>query len=82
MKVFTSTKSKHTQEVVKSANSDGAYLDILSGLVAGNFSGYWLGMAITALMAVAYLVSEFLGFGDLMKATRPNAKTAGASIIC
>ncbi len=68
VKVFTSVKSRHTEEVVKSSNSGGASLNILSGLVAGNFSGYWLGMAIVALMGVAYGVSIALGFGDTMKA--------------
>ncbi len=67
VKVFTSVKSRHTQEVVKSANQGGASLDILSGLVAGNFSGYWLGMAIVGLMGVAYGISTTLGFGDTMK---------------
>ncbi|MFT3875457.1 MAG: sodium-translocating pyrophosphatase [Propioniciclava sp.] len=68
VKVFTSVKSRHTQEVVKSANSGGASLDILSGLVAGNFSSYWLGMAIVGLMAIGFAVSTVLGFGDDMKA--------------
>ncbi|MCK9460505.1 MAG: sodium-translocating pyrophosphatase [Proteobacteria bacterium] len=57
VKVFTSVHSKHVQEVVNSSKEGGASLNILSGLVAGNFSGYWLGMVIVALMAVAYLVS-------------------------
>ena len=58
VKVFTSTHSKHVQEVVKSSRQGGASLNILSGLVAGNFSAYWLGMAIVALMSGAFLVSE------------------------
>ena len=45
------------REVVTSSREGGASLNILSGLVAGNFSAYWLGMAIMALMAIAYLVS-------------------------
>src|SRR5439155_23831062 len=44
VKVFTSTESSHVREVVTSAREGGASLDILSGLVAGNFSAYWLGM--------------------------------------
>ena len=68
VKVFTSVKSRHTQEVVKSSNSGGASLNILSGLVAGNFSAYYLGIAIVALMAVAYGVATGLGFGENMKA--------------
>ncbi len=67
VKVFTSTSSKHVQEVVKSAAQGGASLDILSGLVAGNFSGYYLGIAIVALMGGAFLIST-LGLGALMLA--------------
>jgi K(+)-stimulated pyrophosphate-energized sodium pump len=67
VKIFTSTESGHVREVVTSAREGGASLNILSGLVAGNFSAYWLGMAITALMGVAYLVST-AGLGSLMVA--------------
>ena len=63
VKVFTSTESAHTREVVTSSREGGASLNILSGLVAGNFSAYWLGMTIMGLMAVAYYVS--LSFGDI-----------------
>ena len=65
VKVFTSTESAHTREVVISSREGGASLNVLSGLVAGNFSAYWLGMAIVALMAIAYGVST-QGFGALM----------------
>ena len=65
VKVFTSTESSHVREVVTSAREGGASLDILSGLVAGNFSAYWLGMVIVGLMGSAYLVSRS-GMGDLM----------------
>lgn len=58
VKVFTSTKSKHVREVVKSSREGGASLNILSGLVAGNFSGYWLGLTIVSLMSVSFLISE------------------------
>jgi K(+)-stimulated pyrophosphate-energized sodium pump len=57
VKVFTSTNSAHTREVVISSQQGGASLNILSGLVAGNFSAYWLGMAILLLMGVGYIVS-------------------------
>ncbi len=57
VKVFTGVKAKHVEEVVKSANKGGASLDILSGLVAGNFSAYWLGIAIVGLMGGAFGVS-------------------------
>ena len=65
VKVFTSTESGHVREVVASAKEGGASLDILSGLVAGNFSAYWLGMAILMLMGIAYGVST-MGLGSLM----------------
>ena len=67
VKIFTSTSSSHVEEVVTSAREGGASLNILSGLVAGNFSAYWLGMAVVALMAGACYVST-LGFGALMLA--------------
>ncbi len=67
VKVFTSTSSRHVREVVTSSREGGASLNILSGLVAGNFSAYWLGLTIMGLMAVASLVST-LGLGELMKA--------------
>jgi K(+)-stimulated pyrophosphate-energized sodium pump len=67
VKVFTSTGSRHVKEVVTSAREGGASLNILSGLVAGNFSAYWLGMAILSLMTIAYFVST-AGLGSLMLA--------------
>ncbi len=67
VKVFTSTNSVHTEEVVKSSHQGGASLTILSGLVAGNFSAYWLGITIIALMTAAFLTSG-LGVGTLMVA--------------
>jgi len=57
VKVFTSTESAHVREVVTSSREGGASLNILSGLVAGNFSAYWIGLAIMALMAIGYAVS-------------------------
>jgi K(+)-stimulated pyrophosphate-energized sodium pump len=57
VKVFTSTESAHVKEVVTSSREGGPSLNILSGLVAGNFSAYWMGLTIVALMAVAYWVS-------------------------
>jgi len=57
VKVFTSTESAHVREVVGSSREGGASLNILSGLVAGNFSAYWIGLAIMLLMAIAYGVS-------------------------
>jgi K(+)-stimulated pyrophosphate-energized sodium pump len=57
VKVFTSTESAHVREVVASTREGGAGLNILSGFVSGNFSAYWLGMAILILMGTAYAVS-------------------------
>jgi K(+)-stimulated pyrophosphate-energized sodium pump len=65
VKVFTSTESRHTKEVVTSSREGGPSLNILSGLVAGNFSAYWLGMAIMGLMSIAYGVST-LGANGVM----------------
>ncbi len=56
-KVFTSPKAKHTAEVVTASREGGASLTILSGLVAGNFSAFWIGLVIIALMAIAYFAS-------------------------
>src|SRR5688572_21176008 len=57
VKVFTSVESSHVKEVVASSREGGASLNILSGFVAGNFSAYWIGLSIVALMAIAYLVA-------------------------
>jgi K(+)-stimulated pyrophosphate-energized sodium pump len=65
--VFTSLKSSHVREVVTSSREGGASLNILSGFVAGNFSAFWLGLAMLALMAIAYLLST-TGLGNLMLA--------------
>jgi K(+)-stimulated pyrophosphate-energized sodium pump len=65
VKVFTSTESGHVKEVVISSREGGPSLNILSGLVAGNFSAYWLGLSIVALMTIAYYFTS-LGLGVLM----------------
>ncbi len=57
VKVFTSTESRHVKEVVISAQEGGASLGILSGFVAGNFSAYYLGLAMMFLMSIAYYMS-------------------------
>jgi K(+)-stimulated pyrophosphate-energized sodium pump len=67
VKVFTSTESRHVREVVISAQEGGASLGILSGFVAGNFSGYYLGLSMVALMSVGYYFST-LGLDGLMVA--------------
>ncbi|HEX8920413.1 MAG TPA: sodium/proton-translocating pyrophosphatase, partial [Pyrinomonadaceae bacterium] len=65
VKVFTSTESGHVKEVVISSREGGPSLNILSGLVAGNFSAYWLGLSIVALMSIAYYFTS-MGLGELM----------------
>jgi len=67
VKVFTSTSSRHVREVVTSSREGGASLNILSGLVAGNFSAYWLGLAILSLMGMGYIVSNYFT-PDMMSA--------------
>jgi len=64
-KLFTSPKSIHVNEVVEASKEGGASLNILSGLVAGNFSAFWQGMVFFFLMFVAYYASTF-GLGDMM----------------
>jgi K(+)-stimulated pyrophosphate-energized sodium pump len=68
VKVFTSTKSIHVKEVVKSAQEGGASLGILSGFVAGNFSAYWIGLSMVALMGLGYYFSTGASMADQMLA--------------
>lgn len=65
-KVFTSTESRHVKEVVTSSRQGGASLNILSGLVAGNFSAFWTGLCILALMAGAYHFSQSAALQAMM----------------
>jgi K(+)-stimulated pyrophosphate-energized sodium pump len=67
VKLFTSTSSAHVKEVVTASNEGGASLNVLSGLTAGNFSAYWMGVVIVALMGIAYWVSTH-GLGTIMMA--------------
>ncbi len=64
-KLFTSPKSTHVNEVVVASQEGGASLNILSGLVAGNFSAFWQGMVFFLLMFVAYYASTF-GLSNFM----------------
>ena len=68
VKVFTSTKSAHVQEIVTSAREGGASLGILSGIVAGNMSAYWLGLSMVALMGLGYFFSTGPSMAVLMLA--------------
>jgi K(+)-stimulated pyrophosphate-energized sodium pump len=67
VKVFTSTESRHVKEVVNSAQEGGASLGILSGFVSGNFSGYYIGLAMVFLMSISFLLSRE-GLANLMVA--------------
>jgi K(+)-stimulated pyrophosphate-energized sodium pump len=59
-KIFTSSKSKHVQEIVTASREGGASLTILSGIVSGNFSAYYMGLLIAFLLGIAYFVSLFI----------------------
>ena len=67
VKVFTSTNSRHVREIVTSSKEGGASLNILSGFVAGNFSGFWLGFTMLLLMTIGFAMST-TGFGEIMLA--------------
>ncbi|MBQ9545860.1 MAG: sodium-translocating pyrophosphatase [Bacteroidales bacterium] len=60
-KLFTSPTSKHVNEVVKASEQGGASLNILSGLVAGNFGAFWTGVVFFVLMIIAYMASSAFG---------------------
>ncbi len=64
-KIFTSTKSQHVAEIVEASKEGGASLNILSGLVAGNFSALWQGLVFFVLMYIAHVASTY-GLGELM----------------
>jgi K(+)-stimulated pyrophosphate-energized sodium pump len=66
VKVFTSTESGHVREVVTASREGGASLNILAGLIAGNFSGYWMGLVIVALMGIAAGVATTLPLGLML----------------
>jgi K(+)-stimulated pyrophosphate-energized sodium pump len=58
IKVFTSTKSGHVKECVEASKEGGASLNVLAGFTAGNFSAYWMGLAIAILMGIAAYISQ------------------------
>ncbi len=72
-KIFVSTKSRHVQEVTSASGHGGASLNVLAGLVAGNFSAFWMGLVILALMFTAYLFSLNADFLALMPEKFPFA---------
>lgn len=57
-KIFTSSKSKHVQEIVNASREAGASLNIISGIVAGNFSAFWKGLVMVGLMVIAYFTAR------------------------
>ena len=57
-KIFTSSKSQHVQEIVNASREAGASLNIISGIIAGNFSGFWKGLVMVGLMTIAYFTSK------------------------
>ena len=63
VKVFTSTESRHVREVVTASREGGASLNILAGLTAGNFSAYWMGITIAALMGIGAWISSMFPMG-------------------
>ncbi len=82
VKVFTSVNSGHVKEVVTASKEGGASLNILAGLTAGNFSGYWMGLVITALMTVAYYVSTLTGMTDVIRDTNAASGVAMTDFAC
>ncbi len=76
-KIFTSTSSRHCEEVVNASKQGGPSLNILSGFVAGNFSAFWIGLVIAFLMFIAYLVSQ----NQAVMALMPAAFTFAAPVF-
>ena len=77
VKVFTSVSSGHVREVVTASKEGGPSLNILAGLTAGNFSAYWMGLIITALMGIAYAISSSVGIAELLYSQ--NLAAAGST---
>jgi K(+)-stimulated pyrophosphate-energized sodium pump len=75
VKVFTSVNSGHVREVVTASKEGGPSLNILAGLTAGNFSAYWMGLIITALMGVAYWISSTPGLTEVLQMLNEGAQT-------
>jgi K(+)-stimulated pyrophosphate-energized sodium pump len=81
-KIFTSSHSRHVEEIVTASREGGASLTILSGLVAGNFSAFWKGMLIAGLMTVSYFIAITSELPNLMTVTLPGgALVYGAPIF-
>lgn len=76
VKVFTSTNSGHVKETVEASKQGGASLNILAGLTAGNFSGYWMGIIIVGLMGIAYGVASSMGLTQMLMVANTAAGDA------
>lgn len=63
-KKFTSSKSDHVHEIVTASREGGSSLTVLSGIVAGNFAAYWMGLLMVGLMAIGYFISMNLGISE------------------
>ncbi len=77
IKVFTSTDSRHVREVVEASREGGGSLNVLAGLTAGNFSAFWMGLVIVALMGSAFGLST-LGVGNIFDTTTAVGQASGA----
>ena len=76
-KFFTSTRSKHVKEIVKSSREGGASLTVLSGIVAGKMSAYWQGMSILFIMALAYYIGITSGLENII----PNIGIGSSGLV-
>jgi K(+)-stimulated pyrophosphate-energized sodium pump len=82
VKIFTSVNSGHVRETVTASKEGGPSLNILAGLTAGNFSGYWMGLVITALMGIAYYISSQVGMSEILFATNRLAGMEMTQFAC
>jgi K(+)-stimulated pyrophosphate-energized sodium pump len=79
VKAFTSSKSRHVNEVVVASREGGASLTILSGLVAGNFSAFWLGIVLVGLMFLSFFITT--GFAPVDTYTITNTLTSAVTTV-
>ena len=79
-KVFTSSHSRHVHEIVTASREGGTSLTILSGLVAGYFSAFWMGILIAGLMGGAFFVSQ-LGLDNLMQVELVKGQLVGVGSV-
>ncbi len=82
VKIFTSVNSGHVRETVTASKEGGPSLNILAGLTAGNYSAYWMGLIITALMGIAYYISSKVGIAEILFATNRLAGMEMTPFAC